>query len=211
MRRRFAPAAVSAAVVLSSLTGCTALGVGGGPGPSATTSAVPFSSKPVPLLSGVATPKPKTSAPALQTTGSAWVPILTSLSGYGQWLIAHPDPALIGNIAAPGCAMSDVLGLQLSALLDENAYVKTSPVAITNVVGPSPAIGSPVLVTATASRAAEPVLSRAKGTVITTYDAVPPTKLVITLDKGADSRWRLCTVQSLYDSGDSSDPSVPLL
>jgi hypothetical protein len=197
---------MSGTVALAALTGCAVLGA-----TPATPAAVPGSPKPLPVLSGIATPKPKTAAPGLKTTGSAWLPILTSLSGYGQWLLANPDPALTPNIAAPGCPVGDLIGPQLAALLGENAYVRTSPVAITVVVGPSPAVGTQVALTATASRAAEPVLSRAKNTVITTYAPVPPTNLVVTLDKGTDGRWRLCTINPQGDSGDATDPSVPLL
>jgi hypothetical protein len=212
MRGRVVAVAMAGALALGALTGCAALGLGGTlPAPAAGASAAPGSPTPLPVRSGIPTPKPKTAAPGLATTGSAWLPILTSLSGYGQWLLANPDPALAGNVATPGCAMSDLIGPQLAALLAENAYVKTSPVSITAVIGPSPAIGTEVSLMATASRAAEPVLSRAKGTVITTYVAVSPTNLMITLDKGADGKWRLCTVNPQDDSGDPTDPSVPLL
>jgi hypothetical protein len=212
MRGRAITAAVSGALALSTLTGCAALGLGPTPSTSARVpSAASGSPKPLPVLAGIATPKPKTAAPGLATTGSAWLPILTALSGYGQWLLANPNPALAGDIAAPGCAMSDLIGTQLAALLAENAYVKTSPVSITTVMGPSPALGTSVSLTATASRAAEPVLSRTKGTVITTYAPVPPTNLLITLNKGADGKWRLCTVNPQDDSGEPADPSVPLL
>lgn len=202
-----------AAAVLAGLSGCAALGLGSTPVPAAFTAtpAASVSPKPLPTRPGVPTPKPKTPAPALKNTGAAWPAILASLSGYGQWLIANPDPALIGNVAAPGCAVSDELGVQLSALLNENAYVQTSPVAITFVLGPSPAVGGRATLDVTAARAAEPVLSRAAKVAVTTYNAVPPTNLRIGLSQGADRRWRLCTVQSYADSGTSDDPSIPLI
>ncbi|WP_199512100.1 hypothetical protein [Nucisporomicrobium flavum] len=39
----------------------------------------------------------------MSNTGTAWPAMLASLSGYGQWLLANPDPAKVETIAAPGC------------------------------------------------------------------------------------------------------------
>jgi hypothetical protein len=213
MRGRVVLGAMSAVVALGGLSGCAVLGLGPTPATSGApaSSKAPGSPKALPVLSGITTPKPKTAAPGLATTGAAWLPILTSLSGYGQWLLANPDPALIANIATPGCPMSDLIGPQLAALLRENAYVRTSPVAFTTAIGPSPVAGTRITLTITASRVAEPVLSRTTNIVITTYAPLPPTNVVVTLDKGTDGRWRLCTANPQGDSGDAGDPSVPLL
>ena len=205
--------ALAGALALSSLSGCAVLGLST-PVPGASASAkpsAPVSPKPVPSLTGIATPRPKTAAPALSTTGAAWLPILTSLSAYGQWLLANPDPALVANVATPGCAAGNALGRQLGALLVENAYVQTTPVTITAVVGPSPAAGTRVTVTAVAARAAEPVLSRLKNKPIMTFAPMPSVALLITLDRGADRKWRLCTVNRQGDSGSAADPTVPLV
>lgn len=214
MRVRVVWTAVTAAMALAGLSGCAVLGLGGTPVPSATSAAPGTSLSPRPLPSGstIATPKPKTPAPALKNTGAAWPAILASLSGYGQWLLANPDPALIGNVAASGCAMSDLLGQQVAALLQEKAYVQTSPVQIGYVLGPSPAIGGQVTLNVTAARAAEPVISRTNPkVVITTYGAVAPTGLRVGLSQGTDGRWRFCTAEPYGDSGTSDDASIPLV
>jgi hypothetical protein len=60
----------------------------------------------------VAAPKPKTAAPALKTTGTAWPALLASLSGHGQRVLANPDPSKLADVAQPGCAMYNLLSRQ---------------------------------------------------------------------------------------------------
>jgi hypothetical protein len=62
-----------------------------------------------------------------------------------------------------------------------------------------------------ASRPAEPVISRTGGRTISTFDAFPQSTVQITLDLGADKRWRLCAVEAATDEGATDDPSVALL
>jgi hypothetical protein len=190
------------------LSGCAA---GAGAATSvASTSAAPGPSYTVHALTA-AVPKPKTAAPALKNTGAAWPAILASLSAYGQWLLANPDPALVATIAQPGCAMTDLLSRQVTALYEEGAYLKPSPPVFTLISGLSPAIGNEAGLDVTASRAAEPVLGATTGTVISTFDPLPTTDLDITLYRGADNKWRFCTVNTAADTGANDDPSVPLL
>src|SRR4051794_18807500 len=47
----------------------------------------------------IATPKARTAPPALKNTGTSWPAILASLSAYGQWVLANPDPAKLAPIA----------------------------------------------------------------------------------------------------------------
>ncbi|GIF23478.1 hypothetical protein Ate02nite_62080 [Paractinoplanes tereljensis] len=139
------------------------------------------------------------------------MPILTSLSAYGQWLLANPNPALVSNIATPGCAVANLLTQQINGLLSSNAYVRTSPAVFTSVLGPSPAPGPQAVMDVIASRPAEPVLSRTGAKVISTFNAYPQSTLQVTLDLGADKRWRFCSVQAATDEGSTDDPSVPLI
>jgi hypothetical protein len=44
------------------------------------------------------------------------------------------------------------------------------------------------------------VLSRTGAKPITTFDALPPTSLRTTLGRGADSKWRFCTVDPVVGS-----------
>ena len=210
MRLRLRLAAV-AGLALAGLSGCSALGIGGSPG--ASPSGLPQPSYLVPATRGMVTPTPRTAAPALATTGGNWLKILTSLSAYGQWLVGNPNPALVGNVATPGCAMSGLLTRQLLGLLEGNAYVQTSPAVISSVVGPSPApAGGQVILDVVAARPAEPVVSRASGApTISTFTAFPATNLQVTLDRGTDGKWRFCTVEARTDSGAPDDPSVPLI
>jgi hypothetical protein len=73
--------------------------------------------------------------------------------------------------------------------------VKTSPAAIAGVLGPSPATGTQVVLDVVAARPAEPVKS----------------SLQVTLDLGADKRWRFRAAESAADDGATDDPSVQLI
>ncbi|MFI5934222.1 hypothetical protein [Actinoplanes sp. NPDC051494] len=209
-----------AGVVLSGATGCSAL-AGTVAAPSLAVTPVPsvaVSWAPPAKLITAATPKPRMAAPALKLTGTAWPAILASLTGYGQWLLANPDPALAGNIAVPGCAMYNTVYEQADSLLRDKAYLKPGPVTFGAVTGPSPAPGTGVaarsgrvVLDVTVQRPAEPVVSRSGGAVISSYDALTTgTALQITLLRGGDAKWRFCTVDALDDSGAPDDPSVPL-
>jgi hypothetical protein len=197
------------AAVTAALSGCAAT-----PG-AATAAAMPAPSvsvSPSPMrVITLPVPAATSPAPALRNTGTAWMPILTSLSAYGQWLLANPDPALVGTVATPGCAAANLLSDQLDGLLGSRAYVKTAPAAITSVLGPSPATGNEVTLQVIASRPAEPVVNRANGTTISTFGAYPQSALDVTLDLGTDKHWRLCAVENTADAGATDDPSVPLI
>ena len=162
----------------------------------------------------VPTAKPRTAAPGLATTGAAWPAILNSLSAYGQWILANPNPAQVGAVAAPGCAFANLLSQQADGLLRDNAYLTPSAPAFGTVVGPSAAAGSSLGTTATltvtATRPAGAVMSRS-GKQISAYGARPLTSLQIMLTFGADKKWRFCTVEAMSDAGAPDDPSVPLL
>ncbi|MGA5299756.1 hypothetical protein ACPCHT_07485 [Nucisporomicrobium flavum] len=139
------------------------------------------------------------------------------MSGYGQWLLANPNPALVGKVAAPGCGMANLLSRQLQGLLGDRASAVPKPPVFGPVTGPSavtgasaPLPGDRVILDVVASRPAEPVIGRS-GKVLGQIAALPATALEITLDRGSDGRWRFCTVNAVADTGDPEDPSVPLL
>jgi hypothetical protein len=213
------PALLGLAAV-AALSGCAAT-TGTVVGASAVATSVPsVSVSPSPMrVITIAVPKATSAPPALRNTGTSWMPILTSLSAYGQWLLANPDPALVGTVATPGCAAANLLSEQIDGLLRSRAYVKTAPATITSVLGPSPApvpgpplvTGSQVVLQVIASRPAEPVVSRANGKTISTFNAYPQSALEVTLDLGADKRWRFCAVENTADAGATDDPSVPLI
>lgn len=200
--------AVLGVALTATMTGCaTATTV-----TAAATPAAKVSASPVPArVITIATPKPAGAAPAVANTGTTWLPILTSLSAYGQWLLANPDPALVGTIATPGCGVSNLLTAQLTGLLGSKTYVRTSPAVITSVVAPSPAANGTVTLMVVAGRPAEPVLSRTGAKTVTTFAAYPPGVLEVTLDLGADQRWRFCTIQANGDPTGDTDASVPLI
>jgi hypothetical protein len=182
--------------VVATLSGCSAL-TGGSATATATTGATPgVSTSPSPMrVISVVTPKAKSGAPALSTTGANWKSIMTSLTGYGQWLLSSPDPSMVANAATPGCGAATLLSQQVQGLITSNAYVQPTAPTITQVVGPSAATGTTVGLTMVASRAAEPVLSEKKSTVtVTTIPAYGATVFTVTLNLGADSKWRLCDV-----------------
>lgn len=209
---------VTLGVALSlALAGCSGSGAAATTAPSAGAPSPGVSSAPPAKVIVVATPRPRSAAPALKITGTAWPAILTSLTGYGQWVLANPDPARATMITTPGCAMFDLLSQQASALLRDKAYLKPSPVVFGPVTGPSLAPGTPVTalygrvtLNVTVSRPGEPVLSRAGARQISQFDPLPPTDLRITLAQGTDGGWRLCTAYAWSDSGEPDDPSVSL-
>jgi hypothetical protein len=160
-------------------------------------------------------PKPRSAAPALKTTGTTWTTILASLAGYGQWILANPDPAKVGDIATPGCATGNQLSRQVTGLLGSKAYLKPAPPVFGAVTGPIPTdgatdavLGNRVILTVIASRPSEPVISRT-GQQMSTVAPLPQTRLKIALDRGADNRWRFCTITA-PDAPNASSP-VPLL
>lgn len=160
----------------------------------------------------IITPKAGTAAPPVKNTGTAWPAILASLSAYGQWSLANPDPATIPKIAVPGCSMADLLAEQMTGLLGSHTLVQPSPVVFNAVTGPSPVTAgvSEVVLTVNASRPAEPVVDR-KGKQVNTFEAMPQTALEITLNRGSDQKWRFCSVESITDVTASEDTSVALL
>jgi hypothetical protein len=163
----------------------------------------------------IALPEPRSAAPGLRTTGTAWKTILPSLAGYGQWILANPDPAKVGDVATPGCAAANQLSRQVAGLLGSKAYLKPAAPVFEAVTGPTPtegatdaAVGNRVILTVIASRPSEPVLSRT-GQQVSTVAPLQRTRLKITLDRGADNKWRFCTITAPY-APDASLP-VPLL
>jgi hypothetical protein len=199
--------------LLAASAGCSALLGSAAPVTPPTSAAAP--SFPVPVLT-VATPRPRSAAPALKSTGTAWPSILASLAGYGQWLLANPDPSLVGNVATPGCATYNLISSQVTGLFRDQAQLKPSAPVFGPVTGPSPAagatmaaLGNEVTLDVTASRPAEAVISRNRGIQVSAFDALPQSALRITLYRGADQRWRFCTVDAL--PGTAADGPVPLL
>jgi hypothetical protein len=182
--------------VVATLSGCSAL-TGSATATSAATPAPRGSASPSPArVITIATPKAHSAAPGLSTTGSNWKSIVTSLTGYGQWLLGNPDPSMIANVATPGCGLTSLLGQQVNGLINSNTYVQSSAPVITQVVGPaaSTSTAGTVRLAVVAGRAAEPVLSQKKGTTITTIAPYAPTTLSVTLSRGTDNKWRLCEV-----------------
>ena len=204
-RLRRAIALGAGCLLAAAPAGCSAVpGFAAGPAtPSA--SAAPLSTSPVRVLT-VAVPRPRTPAPALRTTGTAWPAILASLAGYGQWLLANPDPTLVATVAEPGCGAANLTSQQVAGLLRDRVFATVSgPVGST--VG---ALGNTVLLDVTVSRPLEPVLSRT-GKPVTAFGALPLTALRITLFRPADKKWRLCTVDRVPGTALPGDPPVSLL
>ncbi|MBL7261919.1 hypothetical protein [Paractinoplanes lichenicola] len=168
------------AVAVATLGGCAGTGA---------------STRPRPAISSPA-PAP---APVVENTGSAWPTIVTSLISYGQWLLADPDPALAAVIAAPGCASHDDFTDELDSLVATDAMVRTSPAVVTSVSGPATPTRDRVVVEATVSRAAEPVVVKgntslspsAKTIWLEDRAELPATTLTVTLVR-EDDKWRFC-------------------
>lgn len=163
----------------------------------------------------IATPaRPTSGAPALANTGTAWPKVVGSLLTYGQWLLANPNPTLASTITVPGCAANDMLTAELQTYVDQNAYVQPAAPILTSITGPVGAIGGQATVDIQAVRGAEPVYQRPITGSTTHVTAgrppLPPTALSLTLIRGADSRWRVCTATD-PQSNSTSDALSTLL
>jgi hypothetical protein len=207
--RRLVLGLTAAVVVLAGLGGCGVLGAAAGSiPPAAATTPSPLPSRPTTTTPAISVAKPRSAAPALATAGTAWPKVLASLNAYGQWLLANPNPALVGSVTTPGCPVAVLVSQQMQSLINDNAYVVTTPPTVTAITGPASASGQVVLMV-TAARPGEPVLSRGKGSVtIGRYSAVPAASFEVTLDQGADGKWRYCTIEN---QPDETDAAVPLL
>jgi hypothetical protein len=213
-RLRAAAALGMTGTLLVATAGCSVVPGFAATPPAPSASAAPAPTTPVRVLT-IAVPKPRTAAPALKTTGTAWPAILASLSGYGQWVLANPDPALVGNVAEPGCAAATLVSQQAAALLRDRAYLQPSPPVFATVNGPTgtavAVLGNQVTLDVTASRPSEPVLSRTGKKPVTGFGALPLTALRITLFRAADKKWRLCAVDPIPGAAVPGDPPVSLL
>ena len=148
---------------------------------------------------------PTSKAPALTTTGTTWPKTVGSLLTYGQWLLANPNPALAATITVPGCAANDMLTAELQAYVEQRAYVQPAAPILPSITGPVGAVGGQVTVDIQAVRGAEPVYQRpVSGStthVTTDRPQLPPTALSLSLIRGTDSRWRICTVTDPINAG----------
>lgn len=214
MTRRIA-VTVAGALLLTGLTGCAVLTET----PTVVTADTPDTAPaaaagPVERIT-IEIPQPRSGAPGLKTTGTDWPTILASLASYGQWILANPDPAQVTNVAVPGCAIANQLSRQVAGLLTSRTYLKPSPPVFTTVTGPTPTdpatdamLGDKATLNVIASRPSEPVISRT-GKQVTTVAPLLPARLQITLHRGDDDKWRLCTLTTLDTS--STNSPVPLL
>ena len=196
MRRRPLLAAV-AVLGTACLSGCATVATAATPATG--------TARPGPTTTGSATPaKPTSAAPALATTGTAWPKIVTSITAYGQWLLANPNPALVSTIAVAGCGAHHDLTAELQSLVDQGAYVRTSPDVVTSVAGLTTVSSNNATVDITVSRPAETVLDRKTTKIheISTLPQLPPTGLHLTLIRGTDSHWRLCDISATLDDPD---------
>ncbi|GIF14442.1 hypothetical protein [Actinoplanes teichomyceticus] len=192
------------------LAGCTAFG-------STTTSVSPAPTViPGPVSTFVQTPVAASNpAPSLANTGTNLPVVVGSLIKYGQWLIANPDPALVVNVAAPGCAAANQLIAETRSLVNQGAYVTTSTPVVTGLRWPSPSpsatsapFGDQVSLDIQVSRPAEAVTPRktgAKTQVLAYLPELKATTVRISLIRGTDKRWRFCEVSTPLDGslGDS--------
>ena len=203
-RRTRATAAAGLGAVLSiGLSGCAVLTET----PATATVEAPETAAVAPAVPAervtIEIPKPRSAAPTLKTTGTAWPTILASLADYGQWVLANPNPALVENVATPGCATANHLSRQVTGMLGSRTYLKPNPPVFTTVNGPVPAdgatdalLGDTVTLDVTASRPSGPVISRT-GQQVSTFAPLPQTRLQVTLRRDADNKWRFCTITTM--------------
>ncbi|BCY11558.1 hypothetical protein [Actinoplanes sp. L3-i22] len=185
-----APRLVTAGVIaLVALSGCATT--------TTTTTAVaaPVAAKAALVKAVPAAPVGK--PPALATTGSNWPKVVGSLVTYGQWLLANPNPALASGITVAGCAADNTLTAELRTYVEQGAYVQPTAPVLTSIVGPTGTIGGQVTVDIQAVRGSEPVYVRTSSGstthVVAARAALAPTSMSLTLIRGADARWRICT------------------
>lgn len=222
--RRTVTATAMGALLITALTGCAVTTETAAVVDTAAEVVAPVAAAPVEQLA-VEIPKARTGAPALRNTGLDWQPILQSLTAYGQWILANPNPDKVADIAAPGCAYAQLTARQVQGLLGSNAYLQPSKPTFLIVTGPTEEaieqeateeateetattpIGNNVTLTVAVNRAAEPVVNNS-GNEVTSFPALRQAQLHITLVRDADNKWRFCTVTPVTGT---SDKPVSLL
>jgi hypothetical protein len=157
---------------------------------------------------------PSGPAPALKNTGTNWAPMLASLLTYGQWLLANPGAAPVGNVAGAGCPLADELTSEVDNLSGEGWRLTPAPLTLSSIAAPARlAPGeSTVSLQLQASRAAETVVD-AGGRPASNVAALPPAIFDVTVLLGGDGKWRLCSARPTEpvlttDGADDSDPSL---
>jgi hypothetical protein len=196
-------------IALVCLSGCTvpfAVQVSAPTIPATQIPAAPASAAP-PL-------RPSGPAPALKNTGTNWAPMLASLLTYGQWLLANPSAAAVGNVAAAGCPLTDQLTTEVTNLSGEGWRLTPAPLTLSSISVPTGLAPGETTVSLQlqASRAAEPIVD-AGGRPTSSVAALPPAIFDVTVLLGSDRKWRLCSAQPTEpvlsaDGADDSDPSL---
>jgi hypothetical protein len=189
--RRAAAVAVTLAVAMLGLTGCTL--------PFTTPVAVatiPATQLPAAKSAPSRPLTPSGPAPALTDTGTNWAPMLASLLTYGQWLLANPGAGatgMVANVAAAGCPVTDQLTAEVAGLSGENWRLAPAPLTLSSVGAGAVVPGeTTVTLPLQASRAAEPIVD-AGGHPASEVAALPPADFDVTLLLGGDGKWRLCS------------------
>ncbi|BBH70685.1 hypothetical protein ACTI_73700 [Actinoplanes sp. OR16] len=161
--------------------------------PAATANAVPAATSIPPPAA------PTSKAPALTTSGTNWPTVVGSLTTYGRWLLANPNPTLTGPVTEPGCSADDALAASLQTYVDESSYVLPDAPTLTSIVCPTGSVGAQVVIDIEATRGIGPVYDRrqtANTRQRSELAALPPTEFSLTLTRGADSRWHICSVNT---------------
>jgi hypothetical protein len=158
--------------------------------------------------------RPSGPAPALKNSGTNWAPMLASLLGYGQWLLANPGAAPVGNVAGAGCPLTDKLTTEVANLSGEGWRLTPAPLTLSSISVPTRLAPGETTVSLQlqASRAAETIVD-AGGRPTSSVAALPPAIFDVTVLLGGDRKWRLCSAQPTEpvlttDGADDSDPSL---
>lgn len=185
--------AVAGVVATLCLTACT-------PPWAITATAPTVAPTPLPAAPSIARPPlvPSGPSPALLNSGTNWAPMLASMLTYGQWLLANPGLGVPATVAAAGCPLSDQLTARLADFSSEGwrlapARLTISWLGVPAAVPPGQTV---VHLQVDASRGAEAVVD-GRGQLASGIAALPVAPFDVSLNRGGDGRWRLCSAVPL--------------
>lgn len=190
MRLRALAGVASAAGLTAVLSGCSILSPAAVPAPAtptpATTSASPASAAPPKVV------VPRVTAPALPT-GSAWKSVVPQLLAYSQWVLATGSVTGEAVVAAPGCSFDDALSGLVQQERGAEMFLRPQPISVLATTTPSTVSSSEIDLTVEVSRASENFTDPTGKVQLQSQVALPPSTFDLTLDRGADGHWRICS------------------
>ncbi|MGH9189975.1 MAG: hypothetical protein ACRD0Q_08095 [Acidimicrobiales bacterium] len=151
--------------------------------PSSTTPAIPAT-----------TQRSEPPAPSIVDTGEDLDAVVRSLIAFHDWIVAHPDPALLVRTTDASCACFASTQKNLSDLAVKRWRYEES--RRTEVLRTRPERVDPTVVDVfVVLRSDEALVLDQAGQVVDREPAYPPTSYFYTLRRGPEGRWRITQIE----------------